>query len=310
MASLSFAKPVFLWLLGLLPILVFIHFYSLRYGRKIALKFANFEAIQRITGGENTSKNIILLFMRFIVVLFLILGASGTILNYEGKTSEYDLVLTIDASSSMLAEDYAPNRLEAAKAAAGLFIQDSDAVLHMGIVTFSGASFIQQTLAADKAEILNAIQKIEISRLGGTDLGQALITSANLMVQDSRAKAIILITDGQGNIGIPPEDSFEFLQKNKISVYTIGIGTPEGGTASELGVPFSLDEETLKNIASATGGKYYRPLSTDDLEKVFREIASIDTRPLTKDISLYLLVIALVGLFIEWGLIATKYRVI
>src|SRR3989338_545301 len=247
MVGLTFAKPVYLWLIGFIPLLIFVHFYSLRYGRKKALKFANFEAISRVTGGEIASKNVMLLLMRLMVVIFLILAAASTTIHYTGRTSEYDFILAVDASSSMLAEDYTPNRLEAAKTAAELFVGDANAVLHLGIVTFSGASFIQQALTDDKTKIIAAIRGIEIAKLGGTDIGQALITSANLM-QDDRAKVIVLITDGQSNTGIPPEDSFEFLREHEIVVHTIGIGTSEGGFAADLGVPFSLDETTLRSI--------------------------------------------------------------
>ncbi len=309
MVAISFAKPVYLWLMGILPVLVFVHFFSLKYGTKKALKFANFEAIQRVTGEETVTKNVLLLFMRMLVVLFLILATAGTALTYMAQTNEYDIVLAIDTSSSMLAEDYLPNRLEAAKTAAEIFVLNTNAVLHMGIVTFSGASFILQTVTDEKAGIINALRAMEIAKLGGTDIGQALITSANLLASN-RAKAIILITDGQSNIGIPPEDTFEMLNEKNIVVHTIGIGTPEGGLATELGVPFSLDEQAIRNIAEATGGNFYNPLSTEELEKAFNEIVLIQDRPVKKDISIILLIIALGTLFVEWSLIATRYRVL
>ncbi|MFH1636980.1 MAG: VWA domain-containing protein [Candidatus Woesearchaeota archaeon] len=309
MISVAFTKAHYLWMLGIVPLLVFVHFYSLKYGRKQALKFANFEAIRRVTGEKVVSKNVILLLMRAATITFLILAVSGTVLWYTGSSSKYDLVLAIDSSSSMLAEDYVPNRIESAKASAVMFIESLAGEIRIGLITFSGASFIENTLTSDLNEIMDAINNIETSTLGGTDIGQAIITSANLM-QGEKPGVIVLITDGQDNVGIPVDDAIAYARKENIVVHTIGLGTVEGGKISGMEAAFKLDESTLQKIAAETGGQYFRPTSSKELINAFGDISEIRMRPMSRDVSVFLLIMALFFLFVEWGLIATKYTII
>lgn len=309
MISIAFSKAHYLWMLGIVPLLIFVHFYSLKYGRKQALKFANFEAIRRVTGETVVTKNVLLLLMRSATIIFLILAVSGTMIWYTGSSSKYDVVLAIDSSSSMLAEDYSPTRIEAAKSASGMFLDSVPGEVSIGIVSFSGASFIEHKVSGDIQALKNAIENIEISQLGGTDIGQAIITSANIM-PGKKPKVVIVITDGQDNVGISPEEAIVYAKKEDVVVHAIGIGTPEGGQISGMEAAFKLDKVTLEKIAAETGGKYFKPTTTEQLVNAFNEISEIKERPLSKDISVYLLIMALFFLFVEWGLIATKYTIV
>ncbi|MBU2637611.1 MAG: VWA domain-containing protein [Nanoarchaeota archaeon] len=309
MISFEFVKPEYLALLGIIPLLVFVHFYSLKHGKKQALKFANFEAIKRVTGGRIVAKNVLLLLMRIIAVVALILAATGTKMWYDGKTLDYDLVLAIDASSSMLAEDYRPNRMEATKAALLLFLDSMPRDVNIGIVSFSGAAYIHSIPTSDLDKLKGIVSSMEIQKLGGTDLGTAIITSANLLGGD-RPKAVVLLSDGQSNIGISPEDALEYIADKRVVINTIGIGTSEGGVISDIGASFKLDEDMLKGIATATGGQYYRPTDEASLMATFSEIAKLKDRPVSMDLSIYLLFLAMVLLLVEWGLISTKYKII
>lgn len=307
--EIEFVKPVYLFFLVIIPILIFIHFYSLKYGRKQALKFANFEAIRRVTGETVVTKNVLLLIMRLVIVLSLILAASGTIVWYTGTSMDYDMVLAIDASSSMLAEDYKPDRFTATKSAMLLFLDNLPGKVKVGLVSFSGASFINHIPSYDINAVKDAVRTLEIQKLGGTDLGSAIITSANILLDD-KPKVIVLLTDGQSNIGIPTDDALDYIKDYKITVHTIGIGTSEGGLISDIGAAFRLDEETLKDIAAKTSGQYFRPVDEQSLRDAFTQISQFEQRPVRLDISIYLLVISLALLMAEWGLIGTKYKII
>lgn len=308
--ELEFLKPEYLTLLILIPLLIFVHFYSLKRGRRQALKFANFEAIRRVTGEAVVSKNVLVLFLRVLIVLFLIFAAAGTTVWYTGNTLDYDVVLAIDASSSMLAEDYSPNRLEATKAALLMYLDNLPGKINVGLVTFSGASFIRVMPTDDIDDVRRAILNLDIETVGGTDLGSAIITSANLLYGHPWPKVIILLTDGQSNIGIPPQDALDYIAEQRMIVHTVGIGTEAGGLIGEIGAAFKLDETTLKDIAAATGGQYFKPVDEQSLRNTFMQISQFEKKPLNKDLSLYLLIAAILLMIIEWALVSTKYKVI
>ncbi|MBU2589543.1 MAG: VWA domain-containing protein [Nanoarchaeota archaeon] len=308
--DVEFLKPEYLTLLVLIPLIIFVHFYSLKRGRKQALKFANYEAIRRVTGESVVSKNILILFLRIAIVLFLILAAAGTTIWYTGSTTDYDIVLAIDASSSMLAEDYSPNRLEATKSALLMFLDNLPGKINVGLVSFSGASFIRAMPTDDIAKIRKAVLDLEIEIVGGTDLGSAIITSANLLYGHPWPKVIVLLTDGQSNIGIPPQDALEYIQEQRMIIHTVGIGTEQGGLIGEIGAAFKLDENTLQDIAAATGGLYFKPVDEQSLRNTFLQIYQFDRKPLNKDLSLYFLILAIIIMILEWTLVSTKYKVI
>lgn len=307
--DIEFLKPQYLLLLGVIPLIVFVHFYSLKHGKKQALKFANFEAIRRVTGERVIVKNVLLLMLRVIAVVTLIMAASGTKIWYEGQTLDYDLVLAIDASSSMLAEDYKPNRMEATKAVLLMFLDTMPSSVNVGLLSFSGAAYIHSLPTNDFEKLRESIRTMEIQKLGGTDLGTAVITSTN-MLSGEKPRVVVLLSDGQSNIGVNPEDALNYIKDTKVTIYTIGIGTSEGGIISDIGASFKLDEETLKFIASTTGGQYFRPTDEASLMATFSEIAKFSDRPIGLDISIYLLFVTVLLLFVEWGLISTKYKII
>ena len=126
------------------------------------------------------------------------------------------------------------------------------------------------------------------------------------MLQSDKGKAMILLSDGQGNIGIPIEEAVDYANIRGITIYTIGMATEEG--ANFFGVPLVLDEETLSYISVNTGGKYYRVGNKEELEKAYNEIANINERKISNNLSLTFIILALLLLLYEWILINTKYR--
>jgi Ca-activated chloride channel family protein len=208
-------------------------------------------------------------------------------------TSGIDIVLTIDASGSMKAEDFQPqNRLEVAKQAAIDFIQERPSD-RLGLVTFAGQAVTQAPLTLDHQAVEGSIRRIEIGGLAdGTAIGTALATAVNrLRASDARSKVVILLTDGVNNAGqIDPLTAAETAQALGVRVYTIGVGTT--GEAPYLlddprfgrryvRVVVRIDEEILREISGRTGGRYYRATDPEALSQVYAEIDRLERSPLS-----------------------------
>lgn len=308
--EIVFANPIYLWFLASFPILIMLHFISLKHLKRKSIKFANFEAIERVTGGQLLSKNIGLLYLRLTILLLIVLAVSGTVLWYYGQSSDYSYVLAIDSSTSMLTDDILPSRLDAAKNAALSFIDSLAAKTEIGIISFSGTSFVEQEPTTDLANVKIAINNIEAQRVGGTDFSEAIITSANLMVDSGKAKVIILLTDGQSNVGAPIMEAINYAKENRVLIHTIGVGTREGGKILGLDLISKLDELTLKSIASNTGGEYYRATDQESLTATYKDIAASTRERVSIELSPMFMMFALILLFTEWILVNTKYRTI
>tara|TARA_B100001758_G_C18397754_1_gene607026 strand:+ start:1301 stop:2290 length:990 start_codon:yes stop_codon:yes gene_type:complete len=203
--------------------------------------------------------------------------------NWEESTTEgIDIVLAMDISGSMLAEDLKPNRLESSKNVAMDFISKriNDRV---GLVIFAGESFTQCPLTTDHNVLINLFQDIKSGMVDdGTAIGMGLATAVNRL-KDSKAisKVIILLTDGVNNSGmVPPLTAAEIAEKFGIRVYTIGVGT-EGSAPYPFQTPFGIqyqdvevkiDEETLQDIATLTNGKYFRATNNTSLKEIYKDI--------------------------------------
>lgn len=203
------------------------------------------------------------------------------------QTEGTDMVIALDISSSMLARDFKPDRLEAAKKLAANFINSREND-NMGLVVFAGEAFTGVPMTTDRAALVNYVQSLNREMLeDGTAIGDGLATSIN-RIKDGKAKSksIILLTDGSNNTGIvAPLTAAEIARQMGIKVYTIGIGTngmapyPQINMFGRLEyVPQQvvIDEETLRQIADATGGKYFRATGNQVLAEVFDEIDKLE----------------------------------
>jgi len=246
--------------------------------------------------------------IRVLILILFIFSISGFTIIYTGIASNYDYVIAMDNSNSMIVDDFTPSRLQAAKTAAINFLDQISPDNKVGIVAFSSTAYSQSELTDDKFKVGQVIRNIELSSTGGTDIGEALVTGANLLMGSENAKAIILITDGQSNVGLPVADAIEYINLRQVTVYTIGIGTEEG--ADFYGAQLVLDETTLKNIALSTSGEYYRAEDEVQLQDAYSRIANSMERKITQRLDLWFTIIALFLLIFEWTLINTKYRTI
>ena len=205
--------------------------------------------------------------------------------NIEGEG--IDIVLCIDVSGSMLAQDFHPNRLEAAKMVAEDFVRNRPAD-RIGLVIFAGESFTQCPVTSDHAVLESQIQQIDGSFLvDGTAIGSGLTTSVDrLRTSETKTKVIILLTDGENNGGlIDPKTAKEIARSYNIKVYTIGIGsegyasTPVEGPGGQVIMQqekVNIDEGLLKEIASETGGRYFRAKDNQTLAGIYNDIDKLE----------------------------------
>lgn len=303
---IEFANPYYLLtLIAVIPLIIFIHFFSLKHTRRKALKFANFEAIEKVTGIQILSKNLTMLYLRLVMVLLFVLALSGVQFTYYGSITDTTYVLAIDSSTSMKATDIEPNRLEAAKTAASIFIDNLPQGSKAGIISFSGTAFLEQPLTDNKERLKEAILNIEIKEVGGTDLFSTIIASANLLKTSNEKGAIVLITDGQFNVKVL-EDVLIYLE-DEIPVHTLGIGTEQGGVV-EGSVVSSLEEETLQLLANYSDGHYFNVNTAEEMQNAYSSIINIQNKKIKIDLSIWLLSLAICLLLVEWVLLSTRYK--
>ncbi len=207
--------------------------------------------------------------------------------SWENVTTEgIDIVIALDISSSMLAKDFSPDRLEAAKNVATEFISGRE-YDRMGLVVFSGEAFTQCPLTTDRSVLLNLFKDIESGMIeDGTAIGNGLATAvARLKESEAISRVVILLTDGENNSGeIAPVTAAEIAKTFGIRVYTIGVGsqgtapypvkTPYGVQLREMEV--KIDEETLQEISTIAGGRYFRATSNTKLEGIYKEIDQLE----------------------------------
>ena len=312
MITLIFTNPFYLWLLVSIPFLIITHFFILKYLKRRAIKFANFEAIKRVTGTKfelrnvrAISKNRFLLVIRVFILLLLIFSIAGPVLWYSGQSSEFDFVIAIDASSSMLADDLKPYRLDAARKASSLFVDSLKAKTRVGVVSFAGTSFVEQDLIDNMKKTEDVINNIKIKSVGGTDIGGAITTSSNLLLREENARVIILLTDGQSTVGMPVDEAIDYANRYNVVVHTIGMGTKEGGQA-EYGLS-TLDEDSLKSLAYNTNGKYFSAENKENLTNAFSSLFNLTEMNVSIELFDYLLIIALILIVLEFLLNNTRY---
>ena len=281
---------------------------SLRYVKRRAMRFANFEAIESFTGEKILSKNYVTLAMRVLTLLFLVLAISGTVIHYVGRSSSSDFVLAIDVSGSMLADDYKPNRLSAAKESALVFIDSLPEDSRVGLVSFAGIAFAKHRVTDDLDSLREAVKGISAETVGGTAIGDAIISSVNLLANSDRAKTVVLLTDGQSNVGMDVQEAVAYAAESGVMVNTIGIGTESGGSFQNTTFVSKPDTESLRYIANQTGGHFYMAKNESDLSGLYASIAASEERLLSTNISPTLLLLALLFFFVEWFLTNTKFR--
>ncbi len=293
MGKVTFLNPEFFWLFLLLPLAIVWLFWK-RKQQSATLKISSVR-------GFKTSKSFIASLKPYLNVLRLLALSSLTIAlarprtvdisNQTKTTKGIDIVMAIDLSSSMLAKDLKPNRMEALKQVASNFV-DARPNDRIGVVVYTSEAYTKIPVTSDKAIVKEAIKDIKYDNglQDGTGIGMGLTTAVNRL-KDSKAKSkvIILLTDGVNNAGfIEPETASEIAKEYGIKVYTIGLGSngmaefpyayaPNGKGFLYKMMPVEIDEQLMKTIAKNTGGKYFRANSNSKLESIYKEINKLET---------------------------------
>lgn len=288
MFGYEFADPeYFLILVLLVPLILW---YIFREKRSHAdLQFSSLRAFKGIKHAGRVWLRHVLFVLKLLAIVFLVtaLARPQSSNSWQTYSSEgIDIVLALDISGSMLARDFTPDRLEAAKEVATKFIlerpQDK-----IGLVVFAGESFTQCPLTTDQAVLVNLMRDVKSGMLeDGTAIGLGLANAVNrLKDSPGKSKVVILLTDGVNNRGvIAPVTAAELAKTYGIRVYTIGVGTygeapypvqtPFGIQLQN--VPVEIDEAVLKQIAAITGGQYFRATDNNKLKQIYEEIDQLE----------------------------------
>ncbi|HBO25754.1 MULTISPECIES: vWA domain-containing protein [Culturomica] len=288
MFGFEFANPkYFLLLVLLLPMILW---YIFKEKKSHAdLQFSSLRAFRGIRHAGRVWLRHVLFALKVLAIVFLVtaLARPQSSNSWQTYTSEgIDIVLGLDISTSMLARDFSPDRLEAAKEVATKFILERPQD-RIGLVVFAGESFTQCPLTTDQAVLVNLLREVQSGMIeDGTALGLGLANAVNrLKDSPAKSKVVILLTDGVNNRGaIAPVTAAELAKTYGIRVYTIGVGT-YGEAPYPVPSPFGvqlqnmrveIDEDVLRQIATVTGGQYFRATDNSKLEQIYKEIDQLE----------------------------------
>ena len=288
-SKIVFANSYFLYFLLIIPLLIFWYWYKFRKKNHPDIMFSN---IQGFNGYQSNFKIYLyrsLYGLKLLAIAFIIIALARPQSNLSRQNVNIegiDLVIALDISGSMLAEDFKPNRLEVAKNVGVDFIKGrtNDRI---GLVVFSGESFTQCPLTTDHDVLMNLFSSVKTGMIeDGTALGDGLATAVNRLRNSSAiSKVIILLTDGVNNMGmIAPQTAAQIAARFNIRVYTIGVGgtgpapypfqTQFGVRYQNVDIP--IDENLLKSIAQTTNGQYFRATNKNKLEEIYKEINELE----------------------------------
>ena len=304
---MNFIWPKLLWLLLLLPLLVLLYYWILRRRRKSPVRLASI-AVAKLAVGKGPG------WRRHVPPLLLLLAFAALLLAVARPTAivtlplaERTIILAMDDSGSMRAEDVKPYRLVASQEAAKSFVNNLPREVRVGVVSFAGTAAVVQAPTTSREDIIAAIDRFQLQR--GTATGSGIVLSLATLFPDDgieiahitgqrnmprmlgdkepkkftpvpagsySSAAVIMLTDGQRTTGPDPLDAAKMAAERGIRVYTVGIGTTQGEIIGFEGwsMRVKLDEETLKNISVLTHGEYFYAGTAEDLKKVYESLSS------------------------------------
>jgi Ca-activated chloride channel homolog len=313
---MTFMWPDMLWLLAAVPALIATYLFLLRRKKKSALRYANLSLVKEAMGaGQRFRRHIPpLIFLAALTVLILATARPSAVVTLP--TQHETVILAMDISGSMRATDVEPNRIGAAQAAAKSFVADQPRRTRIGVVTFAGTAAVAQAPTDNREDILAAIDRFQLQRATAIGSGilvslKAIFPDSEFDLRSSNPRrdptrdslrgapldqarepekpafkpvpagsygsaVVILLSDGQSNVGPDPIESARIAADRGVRVYTVGFGTTEGEILRFEGwsMRVRLDEETLKKIAELTQGEYYYAGTAADLKKVYQTLSA------------------------------------
>lgn len=288
--GIEFTHKELLWLLLVIPALLL--WYITKHKKQTAtLEISNSNGLVKVNQIWSILKHSLFVMRALALALIVVAMARPQTVDVSTKTKTtrgIDIVMAIDVSASMLAKDLKPNRLEALKKVASKFItrRPNDRI---GLVEYAGESYTRTPVTSDKGIILKSLREIKYNTIitGGTAIGMGLATAVNRLKESkAKSKIIILLTDGVNNSGfIDPQTASELAVEYGIKTYTIGLGTNgmalspvaiNNGKFQYSRIQVEIDEKLLKEIATETGGKYFRATNNKKLEDIYAEIDQLE----------------------------------
>jgi len=298
---MQFLWPSMLWLLLIVPALVGAYVLAQRRRQRYALRYASLSLVREAVGrGPGIRRHIPpALFIMGVTVMLVALARPVSVVTLPAQQGT--VILTMDVSGSMRADDLKPTRLDASKAAARAFVEKQPQGVRIGVVSFSDNAFVVQAPTDDKEAVIAAINRLTFQR--GTAIGRGLLTSRDAIFEESDPElsssqpitdatptptptplpkgvyepaVVVLLTDGESNQGPPPLTVVDQIAARGIRVYTVGIGSVEGTVLRIQGraIRTRLDEATLKRVAEATDGVYFNATTEKDLQVIYQNLST------------------------------------
>lgn len=286
---MTFAQPLWLLLLLLLPLLMFLYGRDARK-RHVTLQVSRLTAMKGVRTWVVYARNWIQ-YVRWLVLTLIIIAMARPQLLWQEEQIEaesIDIMMVMDVSPSMLSKDFQPDRLSVAKEIAASFISRRP-YDQFGLVIFSGGAFTQCPLTSDRRILQAFINNLQVGRLpDGTAIGMGLATAVrHLDKSESKSKIVLLVTDGENNAGdLGPLTAAAAAKSLGIRVYTVGIGSDglvmsptyqnANGSFAFAARQMSFDTKLLAEMATLTNGKFYRARTAADLEAIYKEVESLE----------------------------------
>ncbi|MFB6193227.1 MAG: VWA domain-containing protein [Candidatus Nanohaloarchaea archaeon] len=303
-------------LLGLVLALMFgITIYSRKMQKARAMRFGNYDTLEKVAGGNFLRSSNVLTLVKLGAVTALIIGISGPQVVRTEKVADANYVIAVDSSSSMFTSDIRPTRFAAAKDISLELIEGMTNQSRLGIVSYSGQVNVEAEVSSDLSRMKRIVSNLSIGDTAGTAIGDAVISSSTLLQNGSSPRRVVLITDGENNVGTSINKSIRFANTHNVSIYTIGLGTDKrgrqygvikGNNATKADFP-NLNVAELRRLSNRTGGRSIFVTNNTDVNP---QLVGIKKEKTVQDFSTPFIFLGAVLIIIEWVLKSTDLEIL
>lgn len=313
MVTVRFASEYINVLIVLYGLFILLFLYASRRKEQRVMLFGNYDTLKRVAGGQLVDPSHLLLAIRILGVTAFIIGISAPVVVTESPQASATHVIALDTSGTMTTGDIEPNRFSAAKDVTIDFLSQIGNTSRAGVISFSGDVRKETDGLVRTPVAREAVRGIEIGTTPGTAIGSAVQAASTMLIGIDDARRVVLITDGENNVGIGLNESVEYAKSQNVSIYPIGIGTQQNQTdafgeiggvnASRATFP-NLNVDGLRSMAEQTGGNASFVQTRDQLRAAFVEVGM---REQETPVSQYFILVGLLLLLMEWIYRTTKH---